>query len=55
MVIFSDNTWSNFLWAFGFSIIAKWLSKRFDDNKKRVAYEAHLISEDLSPEEATKK
>lgn len=55
MVIFSDGTWSNFFWAVGSSIICKWLAKGFQDSKQRVAYESHLISEGLTPEEAAQR
>ena len=55
MVIFSNNTWTNFFWAFGASIIARWLAKGFRDNKIRLTYEAHFISEGLTPEEAAQK
>ena len=55
MVVLSDGTWSQFFWALGVSIIAKWLARGFEDNKKRVAYEAQLIAEGHSPEEAEKR
>ena len=55
MVIFSDTPWSIFFWVFGVSIIAKWLAKGFQDSKNRVAYEAQLIAEGYTPEEAGKK
>ena len=55
MVVFVDGTWSSFFWALGCSIIGKWLAKAFQDNKQRVAYEAHLVSEGFTPEEAAQK
>jgi hypothetical protein len=51
---FPDGTWSQFFWALGASIVAKWLTRGFKGNKKRVAYEAKLIDEGHSPEEAGK-
>lgn len=54
MAVFSDGTWSQFFWTLGANIVAKWLTRGFEDNKKRVAYEARLIDEGHSPEEARK-
>jgi hypothetical protein len=42
MVMFYGGTWTQFFWALGTSIVAKWLARGFDDNKKRVAFEARL-------------
>ena len=53
--IFFDGSWPNFFWALGASMVAKWLARGFEDNKIRVAYEAKLIDEGYSPEEAGKK
>ena len=55
MAVFSDGAWPPFFWALGGSIVAQWLARGFEDNKKRVAYEAQLITEGYSPEEAGKK
>lgn len=55
MAVFSDGTWSNFFWAVGASVVTKWLAKGFDDNQQRVAFEAKLISEGYTPEEAAKE
>jgi len=46
--------WSTFFWAGGVSIVAKWLARGFDDNKIRVAFEAKMIAQGLSPEEAAR-
>ena len=55
IALFFDGAWSNFFWAFGASIIGKWLSKGFMDNKNRVLYEQKLISEGMTPDEAARK
>jgi len=54
LALFFGGTWWNVLWTFIASAIAKWLAKGFDDNKNRVAYEAELIDQGYSPEEAEK-
>ncbi|MBT4795879.1 MAG: hypothetical protein HON83_05575 [Candidatus Marinimicrobia bacterium] len=50
--VFSDGIWSNFFWAVGTSIVAKWLTRSIEDSKTRVALEAKLVEEGHSPEEA---
>ncbi|WP_038247538.1 NfeD family protein [Ghiorsea bivora] len=52
VALFSDGTWSQFFWALGASIIAKWLTRGFEDNRERIAYEAKLVNEGYSVEEA---
>jgi hypothetical protein len=47
-----NGRWSSFLWAVGFSIVAKWLARGFNDNKNRVGYEADLVSRGFSKPEA---
>jgi len=47
-----NGRWSNLFWAFGTGVVAKWLARGFNDHQKRVAYEAELVSQGLSPEEA---
>ncbi len=47
-----DGRWSNFIWAVVISVIAKWLAKGFLENKQRVAFEAKLVDEGYTPEEA---
>ena len=53
--LFFDGAWSNFFWAIGASIIGKWLSKGFMDNRNRVLYEQKLISEGMTSDEAARK
>jgi hypothetical protein len=55
MAIFSDSLWSSFFWAFGIGAITKWLTRGLQDNKFRIAYEAKLIGEGYTPEEASQK
>ena len=50
-----DGRWLLFFMAIGTSVIAKRLAKGFHDNKIRVAYEAQLIEQGYSPEEAGRK
>ena len=44
--------WSSFVLALIISLVAKWLSKGFLENKQRVAYEAELINKGYTPEQA---
>ncbi len=53
--VFSDSSWSRFFWAFGVSAVAKWLARGFQDNQQRVAFEAKLIAEGYSPDQAAKE
>ena len=46
-----DGRWSRFFWAVGIGAVAKWLSKGFQDQQIRVAFEAKKIAEGMSPEE----
>jgi len=55
IAVFSDGAWSQFFWALGTSIVAKWLARGFEENKERVAYEEKLIDEEYSHEETGKK
>jgi hypothetical protein len=55
VAIFGDSPWSYALWAFGIGAVAKWLARGFDDNKKRVAFEADLAARGVSPENAAKE
>ena len=50
--IWFEGSWSFILAAIITSITCKWLAKGFHDNKKRVAYEAELISRGMTPKEA---
>ncbi len=34
MAVLSDGTWSRFFWALGAGVVAKWLARDFQDNKK---------------------
>jgi hypothetical protein len=52
VAIFSGGPWSRFFWALGLSAIAKWLLRGFNDNKQRVAFEAKLIADGYTREEA---
>lgn len=44
--------WTNFLWALGVSLVAKWLARGFERKKIRLAFEAKLVAQGMSPEEA---
>lgn len=55
IAVFSDGAWSQFFWAIGASIVAKWLARGVEDNKNRVAYVAGLVADGFSPEEAGEK
>jgi hypothetical protein len=47
-----SGRWSLFFWSFGTGALCKWLARGFNDSKNRVAYEAELISQGFSKEEA---
>ncbi|TMA12354.1 MAG: hypothetical protein E6J89_04935 [Deltaproteobacteria bacterium] len=47
--------WTNFLWALGVSLVAKWLARSFERKKIRVAFEAKLIAQGMSPQEAARE
>jgi hypothetical protein len=55
MAIFSDGPWSRFFWAFGIGAVAKWLTRGLRDNQARVAFEAKLVAEGYTPEQAAKE
>jgi membrane protein implicated in regulation of membrane protease activity len=55
MAVFSTHPWSQFLWAVGVSVLAKWLARGFRDNQQRVAFVAQLISQGHTPEQASKE
>jgi hypothetical protein len=55
MAIGFDGQWSRFFWALGIGIVAKWFTKGLQDNKIRVAFEAKMIAEGMSPEEARRE
>jgi cbb3-type cytochrome oxidase subunit 1 len=47
--------WTNFLWALGISLVAKWIARGFERKKIRVAFESKLIAQGMSPKEAAKE
>lgn len=47
-----NGRWSPFFWAVFASAISKWLFRGFEDSKKRVTFEAELISRGISKKEA---
>lgn len=55
MAVGFDGRWSNFFGALGIGIVAKWLTRGFRDNKIRVAFEAKMIAEGMSPEDARRE
>ena len=54
MAIGFDGSWISFVIALVVSGIAKWLARGFEDNKRRVAFEADMVAKGMSPEEAGK-
>lgn len=40
LVIFFEGIWSDLFWTIGIGIVAKWLARGFEANRKRVASEA---------------
>lgn len=52
MALFSDWSWWNALYALIASGVAKWLTRGFLDNQKRIVFEEDLISKGFTPEEA---
>jgi hypothetical protein len=55
MAIVANGPWSRCLWAIGVSGVGKWLLRGFEDNKRRVAFEADLISQGYTPAEAARE
>ncbi|MEO6824308.1 MAG: hypothetical protein ABI167_06195 [Nitrosospira sp.] len=45
MAIFADGAWSSFIWTVGIGILAQRLTKSFQDNQRRMIFEARLIRE----------
>ena len=43
--LFGSWPWSRFFWAFGVSVVSKWLLRGFMANKRRVALEAEARGE----------
>jgi len=52
LALFGDWSWWNVLYAAIVSGVAKWLARGFLDNQKRVAFEADMVSNGMSPKEA---
>ena len=52
MAIGFDGSWASFIVALLISGIAKWLARAFEDNKRRVAFEADLVAKGVSPQDA---
>lgn len=50
MAIFFDGLWSQFFWAFGIGVIAKWLAKGFEANKKQIALETLTVTSAVNSE-----
>lgn len=54
MAIGFDGSWANAGIAFVVGAVCKWLARGFNDNKTRVAFEAELVRQGKTPEEAAK-
>lgn len=55
MAIFADGAWSTFIWALGIGILAQRLTKSFQDNRRRMIFEARLIREGYTLEHTGKE
>jgi len=55
VAVFGHGTWSKAFWTFGIAAVAKWLARGFGDNKKRIAFEAHLVSQGHTPDDAARE
>lgn len=53
-VIFLDGSWSLLGTTLGASLISKWIASGLHDNKLRIAYEAEMISQGMTAQEAGK-
>ena len=51
--IFWEGSWWNVLYAFLTGGVAKWLARGFEDNKRRVLFEAQMVAEGMSSAEAS--
>jgi hypothetical protein len=54
MALFAGGSWWRFIIALGIGAVGKWLAVGFEDNKRRVAFEAALVAGGLTPTEAGK-
>jgi membrane protein implicated in regulation of membrane protease activity len=52
LALFGEWSWWNVLYAVIVSIVAKWLLRGFLENQRRVAFEADMVSQGMSPKEA---
>ena len=52
MAIGFNGDWTSFIVAFVISGVAKWLARSFGDSKQRVAFEAEMVANGMSREEA---
>ena len=52
MAVGFDGTWTPFVAALVASGVCKWLARSAEDNKRRVAFEAEMVAQGMSPEEA---
>ena len=55
LALFGDWSWWNVLYALIVSAVAKWLTRGFLDNRKRVAFEAEMMAKGMSPQEAAQE
>lgn len=42
IAIFADGAWSSFIWTLGIGILAQRFTKGFQDNQRRLIFEARL-------------
>lgn len=52
--LFFDGGWTRFFVAIGVGVLAKWLYRGFEENKRRIAYEGILEQHGLPQDEARK-
>jgi hypothetical protein len=52
MAVGFGGGWAPFFVALGAGAVSKWLARGFEDNKRRVAFEARLVAEGMSRQEA---
>src|SRR3546814_16261664 len=52
LALFGDWSWWNVLYAAIVSGVAKWLTRGFLGNQKRIAFAADMVSKGMSPKEA---
>ena len=55
MAVGFHGKWSKVFWAFGIAAVSKWMTRGFMGNQQRVAFEAALVKEGYTPQDAAQE